>query len=152
MNQAGSSGVEWGLDPSDREESVRRRPWHSAAFAVKVVHSMVFLSCAASVLHVFYAGVANRGSRLTNVALVIALGESLVFGCNGMRCPLRTLAESLGADSGQVTDLFLPRWFADRIPLFFTPLLVIGVVALAWHRSEAANRPGVAPPDLRLVP
>ncbi len=113
-------------------------PWRRVAiFAVKLVHSAMFLGIAASVLHVFYAGVANRGSRLTRVALGVALGESLVFVGNGLHCPLRTLAEDLGAESGQVTDIFLPRWFADRIPWFFTPPLVAGMVGLLWHRAAA---------------
>jgi hypothetical protein len=54
--------------------------WRSAAdFAVKLVHSLVFLSIAASVLHIFYAGITDRISRWTKIALTIALGESLVF-------------------------------------------------------------------------
>lgn len=108
------------------------RGW--AIFAIKLVHSVIFLSVAASVLHVFYAGITNRGSRLTAIALALSLGESLVFAANRFRCPLRGLAEELGAESGQVTDIFLPRWLADRISWIFTPLLVTGVAALLWHR------------------
>jgi hypothetical protein len=69
-------------------------------------------------------------------ALATVLGESMNFAGYGWRCPLRTLAEDLGAESGQVTDIFLPRWFADRIPFIFTPPLVIGLVGLTWHRSR----------------
>ena len=106
----------------------------AAIFAIKFVHSAIFLSVAASVLYVFYAGLANRRSRLTTVALGLALGESLIFTVNRFQCPLRALAESLGAESGQVTDIFLPTWFAERIPYIFTPLLVTGTVAMLWHR------------------
>ena len=35
---------------------------------------------------------------------------------NRGHCPLTRLVEDLGADSGRVSDIFLPRWFADRIP------------------------------------
>jgi len=109
--------------------------WRNVAvFIVKLVHSLIFLSIAASILHVFYAGVTNRGSRLTKVALAIALGESFVFAANRWRCPLRGLAEELGAESGQVTDIFLPKWLANRIPWIFTPLLVVGIISLIWHR------------------
>ncbi len=107
-----------------------------AIFVVKLVHSVIFLGVAASVAHVFYAGITNRGSRITVVALALALGESLVFLANRFHCPLRTLAEDLGAESGQVTDIFLPRWFADRIPWIFTPPLVVGVLSLVWHRMR----------------
>lgn len=59
---------------------------------------MIFLSIAAS--SIFYAGITNRGSRLTKISLVLALGESLVFAANRFRCPLRRLAEELGTESG----------------------------------------------------
>ncbi len=115
------------------ELPARRR---AAIFAVKAVHSLIFLSVAASVLHVFYAGITNRVSRWTNVALALALGESLLFVANRFRCPLTKVAEDLGAESGKVTDIFLPRWFADRIPWFFGPPLVAGILALLWRRRS----------------
>ncbi len=110
-----------------------------AIFFVKLVHSAIFLSVAASVAHVFYAGITNRGSRITGIALALALGESSVFVANRFHCPLRTLAEDLGAESGQVTDIFLPRWFADRIPWIFTPPLVVGIFSLLWHRRRGSE-------------
>ena len=120
---------------ADEQPGPTTAAWRRAAVvAVKLVHSVIFLSIAASVLHIFYAGVTNRVSRWTTVALTLALGESVVFAGNRFRCPLRTLAEDLGAESGQVTDIFLPRWFANRIPWIFTPLLVIGMGALLWRR------------------
>jgi hypothetical protein len=120
------------LKPGRRPTPARWRAM--AVFTVKLLHSAIFLSVAASVLDVFYVGLTNRGSRLAKVAIGIALAESVVFTVNRFHCPLRALAEDLGAESGQVTDIFLPRWFADRIPFFFTPPLVIGLVGLLWHR------------------
>ncbi|WP_207956958.1 hypothetical protein [Rubrobacter tropicus] len=118
--------------------------WRGAAiFAVKLVHSAIFLSVAASILQFFYAGVTNRGSRWTRFSLALAVGESLVFAANRFRCPLTGLAESLGAESGQVTDIFLPRWLAERIPWIFTPPLIAGILALLWHhRRPTAPRRG----------
>lgn len=107
-----------------------------AVFAVKAVHSAIFLSVAASIVQVCWAGVTGRPSRWTRVALVTAVGEWVIFVAWGFRCPLRLVAEDLGAESGQVTDIFLPRWFADRVPWFFTPPLVIGIVGLAWRRAR----------------
>jgi hypothetical protein len=112
-------------------------PWRSSAiFAVKLVHSVIFLSVAASILYVFYAGVTNRASRLSTVALVTALTECVIFTVNRFQCPLRGLAEGLGAQSGQVTDIFLPKWFADRIPFIFTPLLLIGVIGMIGNHQR----------------
>ncbi|MGB3635440.1 MAG: nitroreductase/quinone reductase family protein [Rubrobacteraceae bacterium] len=119
---------------SKSDETPRRTRGEVIVFGVKLVHSVIFLSIAASILHVFYAGVTGRGSRWTGVSLAVALGESAIFAGNGWRCPLTKVAEDFGADSGQVTDIFLPKWFADRIPQIFTPPLLIGTVALLWRR------------------
>jgi hypothetical protein len=105
-----------------------------AILGVKSLHSGIFLSVAVSIVQVCYAGVTGRPSRWTRVALVTAVGECVIFAAWGFRCPLRLVAEGLGAESGQVTDIFLPRWFADRIPWFFTPPLIIGLAGLAWRK------------------
>jgi hypothetical protein len=44
------------------------------------------------------------------------------------------VAEKLGASKGQISDIFLPRWFAQRIPQIYTPLFIIGMAGLLWHR------------------
>src|ERR1700716_1285644 len=108
-----------------------------AIVAIKAVHSGIFLLNATSVLHIFWIGVLNRRSRWTRVALVAALGESIVFVVNRVRCPLTQLVEAMGAENGRVSDIFLPRWLADRIPQLSGPPLVIGLLALAYHRALA---------------
>ncbi|MGF1472295.1 MAG: hypothetical protein ACFB50_11215 [Rubrobacteraceae bacterium] len=119
----------------DRPRWSRSRSRDEAiVFGVKLVHLVIFLGIAASIVHVFYAGVTGRSSRWAGISLAVALGESAIFAGNGWRCPLTKVAEDFGAESGQVTDIFLPKWFADRIPQIFSPLLVIGMVALLWRR------------------
>ena len=126
--------------PPVEPRASRTASWRSVAvFGIKLVHSLIFLSIAASILQVFYAGVMNRSSRWTRFSLALAVGECLVFAGNRFRCPLTGLAESLGAESGQVTDIFLPRWLADRIPWIFTPPLIAGILALLWHRRHPAG-------------
>src|ERR1700736_3864308 len=115
-----------------------RLDWRDVAIvAIKAVHSGIFLLNATSVLHIFWVGVLNRRSRWTRVALVAALTESIVFVANRGCCPLTQLVEALGAESGRVSDIFLPRWLADRIPQLFGPPLAIGLLALAYHRGFA---------------
>ncbi len=41
--------------------------------------------------------------------------HTLRLAVSGWTCPLTILAERLGAVRGSVTDIFLPRWFADRM-------------------------------------
>jgi hypothetical protein len=112
--------------------------WRDVAIvAIKAVHSAIFLVNATSVLHIFRVGVLNRRSRWTRVALFAAVGESIVFVMNRGRCPLTQLVEAMGAENGRVSDIFLPRWLADRIPQLFGPPLVIGLLGLAYHRALA---------------
>jgi hypothetical protein len=121
--------------------SATRLDWRGAAIvAIKAVHSVIFVLNATSVVHIFWVGVLNRRSRWTRLALIAALGESIVFVVNRGRCPLTQIVEALGADSGRVSDMFLPRWFADRIPQLFGPPLVIGLLALAYHRGFAPRQ------------
>jgi hypothetical protein len=106
-----------------------------AIVVIKGVHSGIFLLNAVSVLHIFWVGVFNRRSRWTRLALVAAIGESIVFALNRGQCPLTQLVEALGAKHGRVSDIFLPPWFADRIPQLFGPPLAIGLLALARNRG-----------------
>ena len=107
---------------------------HWAIVGIKLVHSAIFLGMSASIWHIFLAGIRNRPSRWTAAALVAAIAEVAVFVVNRGRCPLTVVVEDLGAENGRVSDIFLPRWFADRIPQLCTPPLVIGVGALLYHR------------------
>ncbi|MFB9819751.1 MULTISPECIES: hypothetical protein [Arthrobacter] len=52
-------------------------------------------------------------------------GESLVFAGNGFQCPLTQLAKHYGAESGAVTDIYLPKWFAHNMPAIHVPLLIV---------------------------
>jgi hypothetical protein len=108
---------------------------------IKLIHSMIFLANVASILHIFWVGVFGRPSRWTAPALAAALIESVVFVANQGRCPLTGLVESMGAKSGRVSDIFLPRWFADRVPQIFTPILVVGLLGLLVHRGIDSGLP-----------
>jgi len=61
------------------------------------------------VLYVLYAGFAGRTGKRADIAGAIVGGETLVFAANGFRWPLTELAERYGAQSGPVTDIYLPK-------------------------------------------
>jgi hypothetical protein len=132
--------------PPDRlaDATPLRVPWRRwAIVGVKLVHSAIFLVNSAAILHLFEAGLRDHPSRWTRPALAVALTESAVFVANRGRCPLTGLAEGLGAASGRVSDIFLPGWFADRIPRICTPPLLVGVLALAFNSWRRAGRPNL---------
>jgi len=114
---------------------------HGAIVSIKLIHSAIFLVNSAAVLQVFVAGVGGRPSRWTRTALTLAFAEVAVFLGNRGRCPLTDMVEWLGAESGRVSDIFLPRWFADRIPQLCGPLLLVGVLALGWRSLRRATTP-----------
>lgn len=109
---------------------------------VKSLHSLIFLSMAASILYTLYSGLTGRVSRLTIVSISAVMGESAVFLTNEGRCPLTDLVEDLGSDHGSVSDIFLPKWFAQRIPILFTPPFAIGLAAIGIRRAR--RQPAVA--------
>ena len=56
---------------------------------------------------------------------------AVILMVNGWRCPLTTYAEKLGSPHGQITDTFLPKWFADRIFIVYTGLFIGALLFLA---------------------
>jgi hypothetical protein len=91
---------------------------------------------AASILYTLYSGLTGRISRLTVVSIASVIGEGLVLLLNNMRCPLTDLVEDLGSDHGSVSDIFLPKWFADRIPVLFTPPFAVGLALVGVRRAR----------------
>ncbi len=81
---------------------------------IKLIHSAVFLAIATSLGIVSWAAVTGQPSRLTWAALAILIVELGAVMLARGACPLTVYAERLGATSGSVVDLFLPRWLADR--------------------------------------
>jgi hypothetical protein len=108
------------------------------AAAIKTVHSLAWLSIESCVLYVLYAGFAGRTGKRAGIAGAIVAGETVVFAANGCRCPLTGLAERYGAQSGSVTDIYLPKCFARNMPAIHAPLLVLMIYlhARTWRRSR----------------
>jgi hypothetical protein len=120
-------------------------------WAIKLLHSAIFVMNSASIVHIFWAGVRNRPSRWTQFALIAALGESAVFVVNRGQCPLTNLVEHLGAENGRVSDIFLPPWFADRIPQLCAPPLIFGVLALLFNRWRALQSQSISLRTSRMM-
>ncbi len=105
-----------------------------AITTIKVGHTAIFLILLGCVLHVTYAGVRDRGSRKTAASLVAIVGEVVILGLNGRRCPLTVMVEDLGADHGEVSDIFLPDWIAKHILPISSAALGVGGLAFLSHR------------------
>jgi hypothetical protein len=100
-------------------------------FHVKLVHTLIFAVLSACVIYIVISGSINRITLWTWVAIVAIVIEGLVLAGSGGRCPLTAVAERLGASDGSVADIFLPRWFADRIFPICGTLYLIGCAIVA---------------------
>ncbi len=109
------------MDPGDH----RSTPHERALVAVKVIHTLAWFSIESCMGYLLYAGFVKRTDRRVAAAAAVVGGESVIFAANGFRCPLTDVAESLGAEDGSVTDIFLPRWFAHSLPAIHVPLILL---------------------------
>ena len=105
---------------------VRSRP--AALLLIKAVHTAAFFSVASLIVLFDCDALRQRPRRRTAVAASVALAEAVVFASNNFVCPLTPLAEELGAASGSVTDIFLPAWLSERIPLISSAALIAGLL------------------------
>jgi hypothetical protein len=101
----------------------RRR--QAALTAIKLIHTLVWLSIESCMMYVLWAGFMRRSDRRAAIAAAVVAGETVIFVGNGFQCPLARVAERLEAESGSVTDIYLPRWFAHNLPAMHVPLIVL---------------------------
>ena len=100
-------------------------------FQIKLVHTLIFWVLSLCVVYALFSAVAGRITVWTWVAVGSLLAESVVLVASGWTCPLTILAERLGARRGSVTDIFLPKWFADRIFPICGTLYVLALLIIA---------------------
>jgi hypothetical protein len=122
-------------DGASTQVAVRPRP--TVVAAIKVFHTLAWLTIESCVAYVLWAGFAGRSDRRVGVAAAVVAGETLVFAGNGFRCPLTGLAERYGAEHGSVTDIYLPKWFAHNMPAIHAPLLML----MAYLHARNLIRP-----------
>ena len=115
-----------------------------ALTAVRALHSAIFLIELAAILWLVVSGLLGRRDRATAVAAALVAGEAAVFVANAGVCPLTPLAESLGAESGSVSDIFLPDRVARTIPIWSSALVAAGIAlhARGMVRDRARHGAG----------
>ena len=84
-------------------------------FQIKLVHTVIFWILSGCVVVALFSGLTGNTGVWTWIAVGLLGIESVVLAAFRWTCPLTLLAERTGAQSGSVADLFLPKWFADRI-------------------------------------
>jgi hypothetical protein len=99
---------------------------------IKSIHLLIFLVASGLLAGLLFEVVWGRVGYLSWITIAIFFAEGVVLRFNRGRCPLTAIAERLGSVHGQVTDMFLPKWFADRVFVVYTwlfvgALLILGV-------------------------
>lgn len=112
--------------PSERSNNLRLG-------VIKAVHTAIWATVEAAVGYLIFSGITKRTNRLVTGSAALVVAETAIFTINGFTCPLTQLAESVGADSGSVTDIYLPRWLARNLPAIHIPL---AIVILYLHRER----------------
>lgn len=97
---------------------------------IKTLHSLAFIILSIANLIVLFSALTGKITKITLWSFAFVMVEGIVLMFNGWRCPLRIYAERIGAVSGQVTDIFLPKWFADRIFPICTSMLAFSIFVM----------------------
>lgn len=118
---------------------IERQPaWRRQALvAIKLVHTVAFFSIGSCLGYFTYSAVTGRSDRRAAIAGAVVTGEALIYAGNDWRCPLTDLAVRLGASSGSVSDIYLPRWLASHLAEITGPIFV---TAAALHGRNLVKR------------
>ena len=125
-----------------------RRP---AYIAVKAVHSVAFFILQSAIVYLLYKGLRGESDGRAGAAAALVGAECAVYAGNGFRCPLTGLAEDLGAEHGQVTDIFLPKWLADNIANIYAPMYGLALLLHVWNLRRARAREACPHPPTALL-
>jgi len=106
---------------------------------IKLAHTVIFVVLSGCVLYVLLSGALDRVTAWTWVAIAAIAIEGVVLVACGGKCPLTVAAERLGAADGSVSDIFLPRWFADRIFPICGTLFAVGCALVAFRLLSEAH-------------
>jgi hypothetical protein len=98
---------------------------------IKLLHTIIWLIMALSILYLLYCGIMNVLNPLTWVAIALALGEAVVILANHWVCPLTPIAARYTANREPNFDIYLPLWLAKYNKHIFTPILILAIVLLA---------------------
>lgn len=99
-------------------------------FILKSIHIIIFIFISFCVIYTFYAGVTKTYNWILVLAIGAVLIEGLILLFNKWQCPLTNLVKDYGDETGRVTDMFCPAWFAPHVFRTYSALYAIGLILL----------------------
>jgi hypothetical protein len=100
---------------------------------IETFHTVIFILMSCMLFALLYEVIFDQITTLSWIAVGAFVIEGLILVANGWKCPLTNYAEELGSVHGQVTDIFLPKWFADRVFQIYGGLFALAIVLLAFR-------------------
>jgi len=97
---------------------------------IKAVHTGLFVIGSALLAILLYQVVFDKITMLTFIVVILFFVEGIILMLSGWQCPLTVYAERLGSPHGQVTDIVLPKWIADRVFHIYGSLYVFALLLL----------------------
>ena len=98
-------------------------------FLTRLLHTAIYVVMAASALTVLFAGVTGLSGPWLPPAIVLILGEVVVFAACGFRCPLTDVVARY-ADGAPVSDTFMPERLTRYTAHLFGPIIAVGFLLL----------------------
>jgi len=77
-----------------------------------------------------YSGISNKVNVLTWWAIFIVFLEGIVLAAFNMTCPLTLLARKYTSSTKDNFDIYLPLLLARYNKQIFTPIFVLGLIAV----------------------
>jgi hypothetical protein len=99
-------------------------------FLIKFVHSVIFWWQALCLAYLLFVCITGIFSIFVLLAIISILINGVLLLLNKGRCPFTTLAEKQGAQSGSITDLFLPDCIARNIFRVSFPFFILEIIVL----------------------
>lgn len=100
---------------------------------IETFHTVVFILLSGLLFALLYEVIFDTITILTWLAVTAFVVEGLILLANGWKCPLTIYAEQQGSMHAQVTDIFLPKWFADRVFQIYGSLFAVAILLLAFR-------------------
>ena len=102
-------------------------------FIIKLVHTFIFFFMVACLAYILYSGITKTFNWILLLALIAFLIDGIALLLNKGRCPLTSLAEKYGAESGIISDMFLPMVISRNLFRIATVLFSTELVLLAFR-------------------
>jgi len=117
-------------------------------FAIRAVHTAIFIFIGARIVYMFNASLRLRRAptwrqdRPLFLAIAVVIAEGIVLALNKWKCPLTTLAQRYGGKEERIADIFLPKVFSPYLLRVLTAMFASASLILIGKTFLYSKRRG----------